>query len=76
MGKAVPKALKFKAKVLLNEYPALFGADFEKNKLAIDGLDFGLPQVSRNTIAGFITRGLARKSKEEKKLAAAKAVAA
>jgi len=73
MGKAVPKALKFKARVLMNEYPEIFGTDFEKNKSAIDGLNFGLPQISRNTIAGYITRVVARKIKDEKKLAAARA---
>jgi len=62
MGKAVPKGIKSRAKILLNEFPNDLGDDFEKNKKFIDSLTLPLYKVSRNKIAGFIVR----KVKKEK----------
>jgi len=63
MGKAVPKAIKQKANVLLTEFPESFSKDFEKNKAVINSFELPLPKISRNLIAGFITRKMAQASK-------------
>lgn len=70
MGKAVPKGIKSRAKLLLQRFPNSFTGDFEKNKDFIDSLKLPLTRVNRNLIAGFITRKAkaikAEKEKEEK----------
>ena len=62
MGKAVPKGIKSRARILLNEFPNDLGEDFEKNKKFVDSLKLPLYKISRNKIAGFIVR----KVKKEK----------
>ena len=42
MGKAVPKSIKSRVEILLEEFPKLFGTDFDKNKQALNELDFNL----------------------------------
>ena len=64
MGKAIPKAIKFRARVLLEERPELFSIDFEKNKRAIDSLKLPLYKSTRNLIAGFIVRTLKARARE------------
>ncbi len=56
MGKAVPKAIKSKAKILLKEFPSELGSDYEKNKKFIDSLQLPLSKVIRNKVAGFSVR--------------------
>lgn len=56
MGKAVPKGIKSKANTLVKLYKDKFSADFEKNKKFIDSLSLPLPKLTRNLLAGFITK--------------------
>ena len=56
MGKAVPKAIKMRAKKLLTLMPESFSKDFDKNKKAIDSLGADFSKTERNLVAGFITR--------------------
>lgn len=56
LGKAVPKSIKSRVEILLEEFPEKFGTDFDKNKQALNELDFSLSRFDRNMIAGFITR--------------------
>ncbi len=65
MGKAVSKGLKYRAEVLLKEFPEKYGKSFEKNKLALNELELGLSKTNRNVLAGYIVR-LAEKAEKEK----------
>ncbi len=56
MGKAVPKGIKSRAEFLIKKFPDKFGKDFEKNKQALNELDLPLSKVTRNLMAGFLTR--------------------
>ena len=56
MGKAVPKGIKTKANTLVKLYKDKFSIDFEKNKKFIDSLSLPLPKLTRNLLAGFITK--------------------
>ena len=56
LGKAVPKSIKSRVEILLEEFPEKFGTDFTKNKQALKDLNFELSQFDSNRIAGFITR--------------------
>ena len=64
MGKAVPKNVKSRANILLEERPELFSENFEKNKESIKSLELPLTKKIRNRVTGFITRT----KKQEKKL--------
>lgn len=65
MGKAVPKNVKSRANILMQEKPELFTGDFEKNKRAVDALQLPFSKTIRNLVAGFITRELMKKSEKE-----------
>ncbi len=67
MGKSVSKGLKYRAEVMLREFPEKFGKDFEKNKLALNTFELGLSKTNRNVVAGFIIRLAKRKDKEATK---------
>ncbi len=68
LGKSVAKGLKYKAEVLLEEFPERFGNNFEKNKSMLNELkDLHLSKVTRNILAGYIVR--LAKQKEAEKLA-------
>ena len=56
LGKSVLKGLKYRSEVLLREFPDKFGKDFEKNKASLEPMELGLSKVSRNIVAGYITR--------------------
>jgi len=56
MGKAVSKGLKYRAEVLIREFPDRFGKDFEKNKLSLNAFELGLSKTHRNILAGYIVR--------------------
>lgn len=60
MGKAVPKAIKARAKTLMKLLPGKFAKDFEHNKRALDSLKLPFSKTDRNLIAGFITRQMAK----------------
>lgn len=64
LGNAVPKAIKARANVLLKEFPNDFSADFEKNKVVINGLDLPFAVTTRNKVAGFIARQIKKKNKQ------------
>jgi len=56
LGKAVPKQLKFRAEVLLENHKAGFSLDFKKNRDYLVSLDLPLSKTNRNIVAGYITR--------------------
>ncbi len=62
MGKAVPRNVKSRAGILLEEQPGLFSDNYEKNKEAVKALGLPVTKKIRNLITGFITR----KKKQEK----------
>jgi len=62
MGKAGPKAVKIRAELLIEQFPDKFGGEFEKDKASINELELPLSPVSRNLIAGFISRKLSEKN--------------
>jgi len=62
MGKAVPRGVKTKAHTLIKLYPDSFSKDFEKNKEFLNSLELPLPKLTRNLIAGFISKQMAKKS--------------
>ncbi len=62
MGKAVPKGVKTKAEILLNEMHERFSKDFEKNKKVLGELDFFDSKKTRNLVAGYITRKIKEES--------------
>lgn len=64
MGKAVPKAIKQKANLLLKEFPEMFSKDFVKNKEVINSLELPINKISRNLVAGFITRKMVQASRQ------------
>lgn len=64
MGKAVPKSIKSRVEVILEEFPEKFGTDFEQNKKLLNELDLSLGRFDRNMIAGFITRTMNGKKKD------------
>jgi ribosomal protein S17E len=53
------------AEKLIQERPALWGLDFEKNKRNLDEMDITNSKVLRNKIAGAITRKVKASKKEE-----------
>jgi len=61
MGKSVPKGVKTKVEILLNESDE-FSKDFEKNKEVINSMNLNFSKKIRNLIAGFVSR---RKSVKE-----------
>lgn len=60
MGKSVPKGVKTKAEILMNENKE-FSRDFEKNKEVINSMDLGFSKKIRNLIAGYIARRMSSK---------------
>jgi len=64
LGKSVSKGLKYRAEVLITEFPDKFGSDFEKNKLGLNTMELGLAKKNRNIVAGFMVRLAERKAKE------------
>jgi ribosomal protein S17E len=64
MGKSISKVLKYKAEVLLREFPEKFGKNFEQNKKELSTMELGLSKTTRNIVAGFIVRLAKRKEKE------------
>lgn len=56
LGKAVPKAIKMRARKLLKKYPDAFKADFEHNKKFINSLGLPFSKTEGNLISGFIAR--------------------
>ncbi len=64
MGKAVPRAVKQRAMVLLEKNPDAFSEDFEKNKAVLRELSLPFSKVEQNLMAGFIARKLAKSKKK------------
>jgi len=60
MGKSVPKGVKTKAEILIEENKA-FSKDFEKNKEVINSMDLNFSKKIRNLIAGYISRRMGSK---------------
>ena len=60
MGKSVPKGVKTKAEILMEESKD-FSKDFEKNKEIINSMDLGFSKKIRNLVAGYITRKMSSK---------------
>ena len=62
MGKAVPRGVKTKAHTLIQLYPDSFSKDFEKNKEFLNSLNLPFSKLTRNLIAGYISKQMAKKS--------------
>ncbi len=62
MGKAVPRAIKVRAEILIKMFPDKFSKDFEKNKRVIDAFELQFSKTDRNIIAGFITRKISKQA--------------
>ena len=60
MGKSVPKGVKTKAEILIEENKD-FSKDFEKNKEVINSMDLNLSKKIRNLVAGYISRRMTAK---------------
>ncbi|MEM7819592.1 MAG: 30S ribosomal protein S17e [Candidatus Aenigmatarchaeota archaeon] len=60
MGNIRSKYIKKIAFELKNKYPEKFTNDFEKNKQALKELNIINEKVTRNRIAGYITRIMKR----------------
>ena len=60
MGKSVPKGVKTKAEILIEENKD-FSKDFEKNKEIINSMDLNLSKKIRNLVAGYISRRMTSK---------------
>jgi ribosomal protein S17E len=58
MGKAVPRGIKSKAATLMKLYSDKFGVDFEKNKQFLNSLDLPFSKLTRNLLAGYISKQL------------------
>ncbi len=58
MGKAVPKIIKHRAKILMEKFPDKFSDDFEKNKQFLKSLNLPFSKLEINLMAGFIARVL------------------
>lgn len=73
MGKSVPKGIKSKANVLLQEMPEKFGTKYEDNKKNIVELKLPFSKWTTNVMAGFMTRHHKKIIAAEKKKEDAKA---
>ena len=73
MGKSVPKGIKSKARVLLQEMPEKFNTKFEDNKKNIVELKLPFSKWTTNVMAGFMTRHHKKIIAAEKKKEDAKA---
>lgn len=73
MGKSVPKGIKSKANVLLQELPASFDDTFAKNKTSIVELKLPFSKWTTNVMAGYMTRFHKKIKAAEKKKEDAKA---
>ena len=62
MGKAVPRLIKQRASVLIQEYPEELSKDFRKNKEFIKSLELPFSKVELNLMSGFITRKISGKA--------------
>jgi len=74
MGKAVPRAVKQRAKFLLKKSPESFSEEFEKNKAAVRELNLPFSKVEQNLMAGFIARTLAKGKKKAARITAKREV--
>ncbi len=61
MGKAVPRGIKTRAVFLMEEFPDKFSKDFEHNKNVLEEVGAKFFKVTRNLIAGYITRKVKEK---------------
>lgn len=73
MGKSVPKGIKSKANVLLQEMPESFNDQFATNKKNIVELKLPFSKWTTNVMAGFMTRHHKKIKAAEKKKEDAKA---
>ena len=63
MGNSVPKNIKSRAGVLIQNFSGDVSTDYEKNKLFINSLGLPFSKSTKNRIAGFIVRTLKNKEK-------------
>jgi len=68
MGKAVPKSLKTKAEILMEEFPKQVSHDFNKNKEFLNTFELSLSKSQRNLVAGYIARRVEKPKETELKL--------
>ena len=63
MGNSVPKNIKSRAGVLIQNFPNDVSTDYAKNKLFINSLGLPFAKTTKNRIAGYIVRKLKTKEK-------------
>jgi len=63
VGNSVPKNIKSRAGVLIQNFSGDVSTDYEKNKLFINSLGLPFAKSTKNRIAGFIVRTLKNKEK-------------
>lgn len=63
MGNSVPKNIKARAGVLIQNFPEQVSTDYSKNKTFINSLGLPFSKSTKNRIAGYIVRKM--KSKEK-----------
>jgi ribosomal protein S17E len=63
VGNSVPKNIKSRAGVLIQNFPADVSTDYGKNKLFINSLGLPFAKTTKNRIAGYIVRKLKLKEK-------------
>ena len=63
LGNSVPKNIKSRAGVLIQNFPNDVSIDFGKNKLFISSLGLPFSKSTKNRIAGYIVRKLKTKEK-------------
>lgn len=63
MGNSVPKNIKSRAGVLIQNFPNDVSNDYSKNKLFINSLGLPFSKSTKNRIAGFIVRKIKAKEK-------------
>lgn len=64
MGKAVPKAIKMRVEILLEEAHDKVSASFEKNKEFLYSLKMPFSKIDRNIMAAYLTRKIKREKKK------------
>jgi len=65
VGNSVPKNIKARASVLIQNFPNDVSSDFEKNKLFISSLGLPFSKSTKNRISGFIVRKIKEKAKDK-----------
>ncbi|MDD5148249.1 MAG: 30S ribosomal protein S17e [Candidatus ainarchaeum sp.] len=64
MGKAVPKAIKMRVEILLEEIRDKCTTSFEKNKELLASLQTPFSKIDKNIMAAYLTRRMIAEKKK------------